>query len=54
MTVDLPEPFGPRKPKIEPLLDRETDVIDGGEMAEALREILAFDHVFGGHGLTMR
>ena len=54
MTVDLPEPFGPRNPKIEPLRDLEADMIDGGEMAEPLRQVLAFNHEFGGHGLTMR
>src|SRR5437899_2997021 len=36
MTADLPEPFGPGKPKMEPLADGERDVIDRGESAELL------------------
>ena len=49
MTVDLPEPFGPRKPKMEPLLDLEADVIHGREVAEPFGQPFALDHRVAGH-----
>ena len=36
ITVDLPEPFGPIRPRISPGADREADVLDGDQAAEAL------------------
>ena len=36
ITVDLPEPFGPMRPRISPRPDREADVLDRDEAAEAL------------------
>ena len=38
MVVLLPEPLAPRKAKIEPRLDGDREVVDGGEVAEALGE----------------
>ena len=38
IVVLLPEPLAPRKAKIVPGLDREVERVDGGEVAEALRE----------------
>jgi hypothetical protein len=46
--VDLPAPFGPRRPKISPL-DAETDAVDGGEGAEHLLDVLNRD---AGHHCT--
>ena len=40
MTVDLPEPFGPRKPKIDPLADGKGNVIDRGEMCRSVSSAL--------------
>ncbi len=36
MVVDLPAPFGPRKPKISPRLDLERYVIHGNKIPERL------------------
>ena len=36
--VDLPAPFGPRKPVIAPARDREAEVVDRGRRAVALRQ----------------
>ena len=44
MTVDLPEPFGPRNPKIEPFATENADVIDGREVAEPFGQSFALDH----------
>ena len=47
MVVDLPAPFGPRNPKISPLRDLETDVIDCHKVAEALHQISNHDRIVG-------
>ena len=38
ITVDLPEPFGPIRPRISPARDAERHVLDGDQAAEALGE----------------
>ncbi len=49
MTVDLPEPFGPRNRRWNLCATEKRDVIDRGEIAEALRQPFAFDHRFVAH-----
>jgi hypothetical protein len=44
MTVDLPEPFGPRKAEDRPFPDRKGNVIDRSEWAEAFRQPLTLNH----------
>ena len=44
MVVVLPAPLGPRKAKISPCCDVERDVVDGGEVAELLDQVLDLDH----------
>ena len=36
ISVDLPAPFGPSRPKISPVVDGERDRVDRGEVAERL------------------
>jgi len=43
MVVVLPAPFGPRKPRISPLSTRN-DVVDRGDAAVLLGEVLNLDH----------
>ena len=38
-SVDFPEPLGPRSAVSDPLVDVERDVVDGDEVAEALRDV---------------
>ena len=38
LSVVLPAPLGPSRPKTSPLGHLEVDVIDGGEIAEALSQ----------------
>ena len=47
MMVDLPAPFGPRKPTISPRGDAEAHMIDGDEGAEALDEPFGDDRGLG-------
>ena len=42
-SVDLPEPLGPRSAVSDPLGDVERDVVDRGEVAEALRDAAHLD-----------
>ena len=42
--VVFPAPFGPRKPRISPSLDAEADIVDGGNAAVPLGEVLDLDH----------
>ena len=43
ITVDLPEPFGPIRPRILPAWIRERHVLDGDQAAEALGEAADFE-----------
>ena len=43
MVVDLPAPFGPRKPKTSPFADFEIDPVDGHKIAETLDQVLHHD-----------
>ena len=38
ISVDLPEPLGPRQPKISPRRTLQIDAVDGDARAEAARE----------------
>ena len=40
----LPAPFGPEEPEDLALVDAEADVVDGGEAAVVLGEVLNLDH----------
>ena len=44
MVVDLPEPFGPRKPVTIPRPNRERQAVDRSLVAVVLRQSLCFDH----------
>ena len=46
-SVDLPEPDGPSSAVSEPSGDLERDVVEGGEVAEALGDVLDGDHDVG-------
>ena len=48
MSVDLPAPFGPSRPKISPCVDGEIQRVHGAEIAEALGQVFNFD---GEHGV---
>ena len=43
IVVVFPAPLGPRKPNSSPGCDRERDVVDRGEVAEAAHEALHLD-----------
>ena len=43
--VDLPAPFGPRKPTISPAAHAEADVVHGRDGAEIFAEVCDLDHV---------
>ena len=43
MVEVLPAPLGPRKPKASPARHVEVDLVDGGEVAEALRQAAGAD-----------
>ena len=43
MSVDLPAPFGPSRPKISPSSTREAHPVHGGEVAEALDDLADVD-----------
>ena len=45
ISVDLPAPFGPSRPKISPFVDVEADALDGGEVAELLDDVPDVDGV---------
>ena len=47
MSVDLPAPFGPSRPKISPSSTVKLTPFDGGEVAELLDDAADVD---GGHG----
>ena len=48
MVVDLPAPFGPRKPNTVPGCDAQVDVVDGDEIPEDPRQPVDLDR--GGEG----
>jgi hypothetical protein len=39
ISVDLPAPFGPSRPKTLARFDGEADAVDGGEVAELLDDV---------------
>ena len=51
-SVDLPEPLGPSSAVSEPSGDLERDVVEGGEVAEALRDVVDGDHAWSFRGLS--
>ncbi len=44
IAVDLPDPFGPIRPKISPARRSRAEVLDGGEAAEALGQAADLEH----------
>ncbi len=56
ISVDLPAPFGPSRPKTSPWLHFETQAVHGNKIAEPLRQIFDFDggmiHVFPTGSIT--
>ena len=47
-SVDLPQPFGPIRPRISPSLHVEADAVDRGDAAEALLDVADLED--RGHG----